>query len=318
MKELIKFEEAQLIIPKCHISKNKLEFKEALTFIEWKEIGKFLKGIEGSVQFWIGDWLNFGKKKYEHGKYEEALQELGYELRSLQQFSWVSEKIESSRRLENLDYSHHMEVAPLLPEEQDKWLNKAEQEHLSIRELREQIKEARKPELISLPEGKYNVIYADPPWPIDSMVLDKWESPLTDKYEIMTIEEIKILNVSSLAADDCSLFLWTTHKYLKEAFEVIDSWGFKYHCCITWDKGSGWSLCGFHRITEFCLYAYKGKINIFQTGKFIPTLIKENKREHSRKPEIMYELIESHTPNPRIELFARKERNEWKSWGNQI
>ena len=181
---------------------------------------------------------------------------------------------------------------------------------------------AHKEILISppLPKGKYSVIHADPPWPVDSMILEKWESPVDDKYLTMTIEEIKYLGLklSECTADDCSLFLWTTHTYLREAFDVIESWDFKYHCCITWDKGSGWSLCGFHRRTEFCLYAYKGKINITQTGKYIPTLISESKRKHSEKPEIMYKLIEGHTPSPRLELFARKKRDNWTVWGDQI
>ena len=176
----------------------------------------------------------------------------------------------------------------------------------------------RDPGTPALPVGKYRVIYADPPWPVDSMVLDKWESPLDDKYQTMTIDEIKALDIASLAADDCSLFLWTTHTYLREAFDVIDVWGFKYHCCITWDKGSGWSLCGFHRMTEFCLYAYKSNINVNQSGQFIPTLIKEKKRKHSQKPDLMYELIESNTPEPRIELFARIQRPGWVPWGNQL
>lgn len=172
--------------------------------------------------------------------------------------------------------------------------------------------------ILPIPEGKYNIIYADPPWPIDSMILEKWESPIDDKYPTMTIEQIKTMEIEKLTGDNCSLFLWTTHTYLQEAFEVIKVWGFKYHVCITWDKGSGWSVCGFHRRTEFCLYAYKGKMNISQTGKYIPTLITEPKREHSRKPEIMYEYIERSIPEPRIELFARKKRRDWEAWGNEI
>ncbi|GAG45767.1 unnamed protein product, partial [marine sediment metagenome] len=129
-----------------------------------------------------------------------------------------------------------------------------------------------KDETPPLPKGKYNVIYADPPWPIDSMILDKWQSSLEEKYKTMSLDEICNLSVAKLAADNCSLFLWATHTCLRDAFNVIDAWGFKYHCCITWDKGNGWSLCGFHRRTEFCLYAYKGKINVNQKGKFIPTL----------------------------------------------
>ena len=86
---------------------------------------------------------------------------------------------------------------------------------------------------------KYKVIYADPPWDIKSMVLDKWSSPLSDKYSTMSLDEIKNIPIKDVTADDCSLFLWVTHSYLEKAFEVIHAWGFKYHCCITWDKKSG-------------------------------------------------------------------------------
>jgi N6-adenosine-specific RNA methylase IME4 len=170
-----------------------------------------------------------------------------------------------------------------------------------------------------LPKGKYNVIYADPPWEIGSIELEKWESPLNDKYNTMTLEEIKELNVPKLAFEDCSLFLWTTHTFLEKAFEVINSWGFKYHCCITWDKGSGWSANGFHRRTEFCLYAYKGKMNVNQEGDFIPTLIVEKKGKHSEKPKIMRNWIISNSPKPRIELFAREKiDDEFDVWGDEV
>lgn len=86
---------------------------------------------------------------------------------------------------------------------------------------------------------KYQVIYADPPWPIKSIKLEKWKSPLEDKYTTMTLREIKDLPVGDLADSSCSLFLWTTHTYLRKAFGVIKSWDFKYHCCITWDKKGG-------------------------------------------------------------------------------
>ena len=139
---------------------------------------------------------------------------------------------------------------------------------------------------------------------------------MIDKYPTMPLEEIKGLKIEDLANIDCSLFLWTTHTFLEKAFEVIDSWGFKYHCCITWDKGGGWSANGFHRRTEFCLYAYKGKINVNQTGNFIPTLVVEKKDKHSKKPKVMRDWIISNSPKPRIELFARKKiDDEFDVWG---
>ncbi len=201
-------------------------------------------------------------------------------------------------------------------------IRKRENSPAYLKPYHEIISLKRKNNIITEPllPNKYSVIVADPPWPIQSMLLDdKWKQDLEEeKYMPLSTEEISKLDVDSIAHSDCSLFLWTTHTYLQEAFEIIKAWGFKYHVCITWDKGGGWSVCGFHRRTEFCLYAYKGKMNISQTGKYIPTLITEPKRKHSQKPEIMYKLIEEHTPAPRIELFAREKRNNWASWGNQL
>jgi len=167
---------------------------------------------------------------------------------------------------------------------------------------------------------KYKTILADPPWPIGSMVLKKWKSPLDDKYPTMTMEDIKWLNVRSIAADDCSLFLWTTHTVLKDALDVMKHWGFKYHCILTWDKGGGWCVAGFYRRTELVLVGYKGRITktIKQRGRYIPTLFAEKKTTHSTKPQIMYQLLEERTYEPRIELFARNKRVGWDVWGNEV
>jgi len=169
-----------------------------------------------------------------------------------------------------------------------------------------------------LPEGKYSVIYADPPWPVGSMVMDKWSSPIEDKYPTMSIEEISNLPVVEKSADNCSLFLWTTHTFLPDALRIINDWGFKYFCCITWDKGSGWTQNGFHKMTELLLYAYKGKINIDQYGKAIPTLISENKTKHSKKPNSIRDLIISKTQEPRLEMFGRELHDGFIVWGNDV
>lgn len=125
---------------------------------------------------------------------------------------------------------------------------------------------------------KYSVIYADPPWKLSSMSNVAWkkDSVLESKYPTITTEEIKKLPVEKISNDNCSLFLWCTHSTIPDALEVVNSWGFKYHCLITWDKGSGFSLWGFHRRTEFLIYAYKGKINVNQKGKYISTIMANN------------------------------------------
>lgn len=170
------------------------------------------------------------------------------------------------------------------------------------------MKEEQIEEHTSVPVGKYSTIIADPPWPIESVVLDKWESPLDDKYGTMTLEEIENYFNPEWKANPCGLFLWTIHSFLHDAFHIMGAWGFKYFACLTWDKGGGWSQNGFHKRTEFCLYGYSGKINVNQSGDFIPTLIQEKKREHSRKPIIFDDLIRSNTPEPRLELFWREKK----------
>ena len=186
----------------------------------------------------------------------------------------------------------------------------------AMREIQRNKNESKpKPEL---PKGKYRVIYADPPWPVGSMTMDKWESPIEDKYPTMSIEDIGNLPINELAADECSLFLWTTHTFLPDALRLIEEWGFKYFCCITWDKGNGWTQNGFHKRTEFLLYAYKGGINIDQYGQAIPTIITEPSTKHSKKPDTIRELIKNKTPEPRLEMFARDIYDGWVCWGNEV
>ncbi len=175
-----------------------------------------------------------------------------------------------------------------------------------------------------LPDKKYKTIIIDPPWKIGSFHntgrLGHKIKPMSENYNTMTLEAIKQINIDELSYSDCALFLWTTHSFLPKAFEVLKSWGFKYHCCITWDKGHGLCHCGFYRKTEFCLFAYKGKLtkSIIQKGKYIPTIITERSNGHSKKPMVMYDWIESNAYSPRIELFARERRDGWDSWGNEL
>jgi len=172
---------------------------------------------------------------------------------------------------------------------------------------------------------KYKTILADPPWGVGTMYLDKQRSPIEDKYPTMKLEDIQRLPVSELADEHCDLFIWTTHTFLPFTFDVIKRWGFKYHICLTWDKGSGWVLQGFNRRTEFCLYAYKNGIGIEWANQAIPTLITslpemifEPKRQHSQKPERFYRILEKKTEEPRLELFARSKRRGWDVWGNEV
>ena len=171
--------------------------------------------------------------------------------------------------------------------------------------------------------NKYRTILIDPPWDIKFDL--PWGQGKKKQYDTMTLEEIRNMPISTLAADECDLFLWTTQTYLPMAFDLLKAWNFKYHITLTWDKGSGLSMFGFYRRTEFCIYAYKGKIGIEKEGQTIPTKIEEipdlfmeRTKFHSRKPQILYKYIEAKTKEPRLELFARSKRTGWDVWGNQV
>lgn len=180
--------------------------------------------------------------------------------------------------------------------------------------------------MIPFKNKKYKCIIADPPWKTPNsgcMRLNKFgvqSSKLEEKYPLMSLEEIQNLPVSDLAADSCGLFLWVTQTVLQEGLQVMTKWGFKYHITITWDKGGGYSLWGFCRDTELCLFGYKGKLeNIVNLkGKYMRTIIHEKPGKHSEKPKRFYTMIEGGMKPPYIELFSRMQREGWESWGNEV
>jgi N6-adenosine-specific RNA methylase IME4 len=164
---------------------------------------------------------------------------------------------------------------------------------------------------------KYKTVVIDPPWPSSFIVLKRRPNQKQMPYKTMTLEEIKNFPINDYADSDCNLFIWTTHTWLKHTFEIIEAWGFKYHCCITWDKTNGLSLFGFTRQTEFVIFAYRGKITVNQKGKFIPTQITESQGKHSQKPQIFYQILLRNTPAPRIDIFSRKKHFGFDSFGNE-
>ncbi|KKL77729.1 hypothetical protein LCGC14_2031990 [marine sediment metagenome] len=168
---------------------------------------------------------------------------------------------------------------------------------------------------------KYSIIYADPPW----KYFAGGNKNQSIYYKGMEIEEIKNLPINSLANDNCILFLWVTFPILKEAFEVIESWGFDYSTCgFNWVKknksGEGWffGLGNWTRSnSELCLIATKGK-PIRQSAS-VSQIIDTPREEHSKKPDIVRDkIVELVGDLPRIELFARSKTKGWDTWGNEV
>lgn len=185
--------------------------------------------------------------------------------------------------------------------------------------------------------GGYRAILADPPWQFDSLWGGRpnrteagYPSRAVDAhYDTMTIADIAAMPVADLAADDCVLFMWIVWPRLPEAIDILPAWGFTYKTCgFAWFKGNALPLfpddardqmgMGYwtRANSEVCLLATRGKPK--RKHADVRQAILEPRREHSRKPDCVYERIERLVDGPYLELFARSERPGWTSWGNQV
>ena len=170
---------------------------------------------------------------------------------------------------------------------------------------------------------KYNVIYADPPWTFKTFSDKGKDRSPENHYNVMNLKDICNLPVNKIANDNSVLLMWVIDPLLDKAFEVINAWGFKYKTVgFTWAKTNRKTMGFFTGLgywtrgnPEMCLLATKGKQK--RISKSVPQLVVEQRREHSRKPDIMYNHIENLLEGPYIELFARTQRPGWDSWGNQ-
>ncbi len=170
-------------------------------------------------------------------------------------------------------------------------------------------------EKMVLPKGKYHVLVADPPWPYTKRSADTTHRG-TIPYPSMTIADIEALDVGSLAHEDCILWLWTTNAFMAEAHQVARSWGFEVKTILTWAKdrmGLGDWLRG---QTEHCLLAVKGRPVVTLSNQ--TTLLHGRVGEHSQKPEEFYRLVESLCPGSKCELFARRRRDGWYTFGSEV
>ena len=161
---------------------------------------------------------------------------------------------------------------------------------------------------------KYKTILADPAW--NETGGGKIKRGADRHYPLMKTEDIKNLDVGSLADDSCWLYLWVTNNFLKDGLEVMEHWGFRYVTNFCWAKdrfGIGYYFRGQH---ELCLFGVKG--NLKPIHRNIPSLVHAKRTKHSKKPEESYEVFDRMSHEPRIELFARTKREGWDSWGNEV
>jgi N6-adenosine-specific RNA methylase IME4/ParB-like chromosome segregation protein Spo0J len=165
------------------------------------------------------------------------------------------------------------------------------------------------------PEQCYPIIYADPPWKFE-LFDEESGGERVPPYPTMDIDELKVMSIPAM--DDAVLFMWATSSHLGDAVDLVQAWGFTLKTTAVWVKpsiGLGYLLRNRH---ELLLVASKGNIPGPLPGNRPDSVIEAPRREHSRKPDEAYELIERMYPElPKIELFARAPREGWTAWGNQ-
>ena len=173
---------------------------------------------------------------------------------------------------------------------------------------------------------KFATILADPPWRFQNRTGKMApEHGRLARYSTMDLDAIKDLPVAEAAADPAHLYLWVPNALLPEGLAVMAAWGFAYKSNIVWHKvrkdgGSDGRGVGFYfrNVTELVLFGVRGKnARTGPAGRRQVNLLGTRKREHSRKPDELYDLIEACSPGPRLELFARGSRPGWTTWGDQ-
>jgi len=173
---------------------------------------------------------------------------------------------------------------------------------------------------------KFKTILADPPWRFQNRTGKMApEHKRLNRYVTMTLEEIKAIPVHQVAARSCHLYLWVPNALLPEGLEVMRAWGFQYKSNIVWEKirndggpdGRGVEFY-FRNVTELILFGVMGaNARTLAPARSQVNLIRAKKREHSRKPDELVDLIEQCSSGPFLELFARGKRENWTLWGNQ-
>ena len=205
-------------------------------------------------------------------------------------------KEQSSKRIE-LTTSRMLKVAKILQREND------------INNQKQNIKNIDTSHLLK----EYDVVVIDPPWHYDTKY-DPNYGRVALPYPSMSLEEIK--NIKIPASNNSVLWLCTTHAYLFESKNILENWGFEYKATLVWDKekiGMGHWL---RMQCEFCLLGIKGK-PVYNNTKY-RDIIKEKGREHSRKPEIFYKMVEDTCIGTKLNYFSRENRKGWFSFGNDI
>jgi N6-adenosine-specific RNA methylase IME4/DNA-binding transcriptional regulator YdaS (Cro superfamily) len=219
-------------------------------------------------------------------------------------------------------------LADATPEQQREVIAKADKKAVLAvaREKQAEVREKKRKEVVAKLEdiatqevkaaqGLYDVIVIDPPWDMKKIERDVAPEQVEFDYPTMTEEELTGFPIP--AADDCHLWLWTTHKFLPVAMRLLEAWDFKYVCNFVWHKNGGFQPFGLPQYNcEFAIYARKGTPQFIDTKSFF-TCFDAPRGAHSEKPEEFYEVVRRVTAGRRIDIFSRRKIEGFDGFGNQ-
>jgi len=169
---------------------------------------------------------------------------------------------------------------------------------------------------VAPPAGKFSTIVIDPPWPIRKILRQVRPAQDVLDYPTMSLDDIAALTVPDLMdMEGCHVYLWTTHKFLPRALTILQGWGVRYQCLLTWVKPTGMTPYSWMYNTEHVLFGRAGKLPLDRLGlklSFTAPVIR-----HSEKPAIFYQRVRQASPAPRLEMFAREPHEGFVAWGNE-
>lgn len=168
-----------------------------------------------------------------------------------------------------------------------------------------------------LPDGQYKTVLADPPWRYDDDLPGDGRGADTH-YETLTPQAVAGLGpqIRKITAPQAHLYLWTTNSFIADAHEVAEAWGFDPKTILTWNKPQMGMGHYFRNCTEHVVFGVKGNLNTVNND--VLTSFTADRTAHSSKPTKLYEIAETQSYEPRIELFAREPRQGWDAWGKEV
>jgi N6-adenosine-specific RNA methylase IME4 len=320
----------------AEISDTGLVLPDNLSAGRWAEIGQGLGGMERAVGWLIGDWWNAGKR-YGADRRSAIVQAPGWTgpaYKTCRNCGAVAARFPSSLRRDNLTFEHHRQ-AGLLPTAIGTELLAELAEKAAAngghpppatairQEWKRRQRAARQEGFVPPPPlgtfGRFDVIYADPPWQFETWSDNGMDRHAANHYPTMTTADIAAMAVQAAAADDCALFLWRTGAMMDAARAVMAAWGFAYKAEWIWLKrhaGTGYWQRNKH---EVLMLGTRGHVPAPDPADRYDSVIALSESEHSVKPDGFAEMIEAMFPTQRLlEMFARSPRLGWTTWGNEI